>query len=783
MTKSKSVALAGVASSSAFVLRASFVIRHSSFVIPILFLFAAIFFVPASLAQQSRDPRLGYVYPAGGQRGTTVEVTIGGRLLDGTKEALVSGSGVKATIVGVRKPIPQKRLNELRDYLGEARKKIAEAKTLPMFKTDRVEWITSTLKEAGASEEEIQQFFQMRKERSDPKRQQNLQLADRATVKLEIAADAPAGPRDLRLLTPAGISNPLVFCVSGLPEQSESEPEDGAAKEVPRVKLPAILNGQILPGEIDRFDFDAARGTRIVVAVHARDLIPYLADAVPGWFQPVVALYDPKHKEVAYADDFRFGPDPVLAYDVREAGVHRLEIRDALYRGREDFVYRIAAGTIPFVTGIFPLGGHVGTPATVDVSGWNLNFSRMKFPAQNEEGIHPVNSLSNGFAIGDVAYAEDAFRESTEREPNSDQARAQKVELPIIVNGRIDAPGDTDVFSFTCKPGEEIVAEVTARRVNSPVDSWLKITDSAGKQLAFNDDNEDKGSGLLTHHADSRLSFTASAEGTYFARIGDSQHKGGPEYAYRLRISAPRPDFALRIVPSAINARTGALVPVTIYALRKDGFSGDIALALKDAPPGFLLEGACIPAGTDKIRATLACPLVATERPLSLVVEGHARIGETDITRKAVPADDLLQAFFYHHLVPAKELLVTVVGPKSGKVPIHVVGDAPMKLPVGGVGKTVLSSKGRPPFNLAEAQAQLVDPPEGISVEGLSAAEGGAALSFRADSSTVKPGTKGNLIVELFGEKTPPPKEGQKPVKNRWSMGYLPAIPFEVVGR
>ena len=31
-------------------------------------------------------------------------------------------------------------------------------------------------------------------------------------------------------------------------------------------------------------------------------------------------------------------------------------------------------------------------------------------------------------------------------------------------------------------------------------------------------------------------------------------------------------------------------VPITVYALRKDGFSGEIALRLKDAPDGFTLE-------------------------------------------------------------------------------------------------------------------------------------------------------------------------------------------------
>ena len=37
-----------------------------------------------------------------------------------------------------------------------------------------------------------------------------------------------------------------------------------------------------------------------------------------------------------------------------------MEIKDALYRGREDFVYRITIGELPFVTGIFPLGGRAG---------------------------------------------------------------------------------------------------------------------------------------------------------------------------------------------------------------------------------------------------------------------------------------------------------------------------------------------------------------------------------------------------------------------------------------
>ncbi len=183
----------------------------------------------------------------------------------------------------------------------------------------------------------------------------------------------------------------------------------------------------------------------------------------------------------------------------------------------------------------------------------------------------------------------------------------------MIVNGRIDKSGDWDVFRFDGHAGEQIVAEVCARRLDSPLDSVLKLTDAAGRQLAFNDDHEDKGSGLNTHHADALILATLPADGTYYIHLGDAQRQGGPEYAYRLRLSAPRPDFELRVCPSAINAGAGQTIPITVYALRKDGFSGDITLALQGVPRTFVLSGGVVPAGQDRVRATLTLPAVGRE--------------------------------------------------------------------------------------------------------------------------------------------------------------------------
>ena len=39
-----------------------------------------------------------------------------------------------------------------------------------------------------------------------------------------------------------------------------------------------MLNGQILPGDVDRYRFEARQGQHLVVDVSARKLIPYLSD-------------------------------------------------------------------------------------------------------------------------------------------------------------------------------------------------------------------------------------------------------------------------------------------------------------------------------------------------------------------------------------------------------------------------------------------------------------------------------------------------------------------------
>ncbi len=306
-------------------------------------LFLAVIPVSASTAMAQREPHIGYVYPAGGQQGTTLEVKIGGQYLDGVSEAYISGTGIEAAVIKHTKPLTQKQANELRTRLRELQK-------------DR--------NNPGVATE----ITELRKKLATFNRNANPAIAETVTLNIAIAPDAKPGKHQLRLMTTLGLSNPMTFCVDQLPEFREGQNE----AEQTDVTLPAIVNGQILPGEVDRFRFQAQRGQSLVIVARARSLIPYLADAVPGWFQATLGLYDANGVEVAYDDDYRFNPDPVLHFKVPRDGEYVLEIKDAIYRGREDFVYRIAIGELPFVTSIFPLGGAADVRTTVKVKGWNL---------------------------------------------------------------------------------------------------------------------------------------------------------------------------------------------------------------------------------------------------------------------------------------------------------------------------------------------------------------------------------------------------------------------------
>jgi hypothetical protein len=262
----------------------------------------AIILLSATCAAQQtrREPRIGYAFPAGGQQGTAVEVAVGGQFLRDPKSALISGQGVSAQVtgyVGQYRPVNRPEMNELRRRIDARRagkpidtthdKITTGGPNASPQKSDEnnvvdhqllIDVVKMNLQELAQVEK---LFFRVMR-----KQQPNAQIGETVLLKLTIDASAPVGKRELRLQSAAGVTNPIFIEVGELPEFAESEPNDGAALGTAIPSTPALLNGQVMPGDVDRFRFTATKGQKLVVAAHARSLVPYScrrrARMVPG---------------------------------------------------------------------------------------------------------------------------------------------------------------------------------------------------------------------------------------------------------------------------------------------------------------------------------------------------------------------------------------------------------------------------------------------------------------------------------------------------------------------
>jgi len=738
---------------------------------------------PAAL----QAPRIGYVYPAGAARGTVVRLVVGGQYLKDIAAVHVSGRGVSARLLDYEHPLNQQEQEALKveaEKLREKRKAVRSGSPGPDGKP--LAWTPEDEKRAA--------FLRSRGDYRQ-NRQAAPAICETQALELTIAADAEPGRRELRLSGPQGGSNPLVFEIGLLPEFAEAPADPNTALpmqndgsfRLPRsegggaVTLPVVANGQILPGEVDRLRFHATKGSRLLVALEARALIPYLADAVPGWFQATAALLDASGRELAYSDDYRFNPDPVLFYEIPADGDYTVVVRDALFRGRQDFIYRATIGELPFVGSVFPLGGAAGKPTTVELRGWNLPARKAVIEDHGESpGIRSLRIVSGHPQCNEVLFAAGEAG-LAEREPDESIQQSMTIPARGTVDGRVDRPGDRDTYAFAGHAGESLIAETLARRLNSPLDSALSLTDAAGRQLAFNDDHEDKGNGLTTHHADSRLQAVLPSDGTYYLTVTDVQGRGGPDFAYRLVLGPPSPDFELRVVPSTVNVRSGFQTPITVYALRKDGFSGEIRLSLSDPSGTFMLAGARIPAGQDKVRLTLASNAQARDEAFPISLTGQADIADRRISHQALPAEDMMQAFAYRHLVPSQEWYVQVFGKSQGRAGLRVVNPANLVLQPGKPQVVEVDAFLGGRFD--ELEFSLSEPPPGVTLRVLSQQGTRWKLEFSAEPTHSKPNSSGNLLIQVSGHRANAAKDKAKPRKGGEAaipLGFLPALPFSL---
>ena len=552
---------------------------------------------------------IGFLMPSGAKQDSRVEIIVGGQGFWGSHNVHISGGGVTVEKVRYIRSLPNISGSQRR-YYNQVLRQFHDGKPITVKKPESTEgWRTHSfherLTELTPCERDImyQAWFV-------PKNslQASPAIAGRVIVNLKIDKDAKPGVREFRLSDRNGaLSNPLKFFIGDVPEVREDYfPFPPAVRSIPEIPIPSAVNGQIMPGETDRYTFKAAKGKEITFKLYGRFFNPFIGDGVPGHFQPVLEIVDKNGKVLAYADDYFFDPDPVLTFKAPEDGVYMLLIRDALYRGREDFVYRVNvfAGSMP-----------------------------KKDVAAPQIGKIPFRDMGN-LKISDP------------------------LEYPVLIKHSLGKAAGNDYF-LKLKKDEEVALEVFARRVGMPPDALIRVFDEDNDLIAYNDDTDRVKAGVILHNtADPVLYFKAPASGVYRVNVSDIARVYGEEYKYFLRIDRKRVRFNLYCTPSTLRVVANTANKLTITAERFDQFKGEIKLKIV-SPKGYKFLGAdTIPANADKAAFTITGEYKKSNPIDDLVIEGSAG----DFKTRVIAGDEAMQAFAYTHINPAQTFPVRVIG-------------------------------------------------------------------------------------------------------------------------
>jgi hypothetical protein len=257
-----------------------------------------------------------------------------------------------------------------------------------------------------------------------------------------------------------------------------------------------------------------------------------------------------------------------------------------------------AAAAPPTVTTLTPHGAERGKAVDLTISGKDLTpQTRLMLPFKAAQellpdkkpnpaqvrlrltvdpsvlpGIYPIR-LATDHGISPILFFHvDALPAIAEVEDNSTFGKAQKVSVPVVIDGQCPG-GDVDYFRFPAKKGQRLVIETISARIGSGVLPQIRATDAKGRFLASDDSQ--------SLHGDCRLQFIAPEDGDYVVEISDSRYRGAAPAHYRLRIADY--DFAAEIFP--LGGRAGSKVE---FVLRGGNLKGEVRVArvLPTVAPG-----------------------------------------------------------------------------------------------------------------------------------------------------------------------------------------------------
>jgi hypothetical protein len=429
--------------------------------------------------------------------------------------------------------------------------------------------------------------------------------------KLIVAADVAVGVYPIRVQTDDGISNPFLLAVGQLPQISEKEENSTfeTAQAIPG--LPLVIEGQVAANDVDFFRFPGKKGQLIVVDAQCA--------RIGSGIDPTIRLTTAgtNRTYVASADD-----SPGLITDARlaamlpEDGDYVVEVSDSRYQGASRPVYRLLIGPVPMAQEIFPLGGRAGETVGLELRGGTLDGVKIAAatlnPAFGTDLVAPrITGAMLGLGTGaagtpslDVeslaALAVSPYPEI--RETELPAALPPRAVAPVVLNGRIDPPGDDDPFILAVTPGQRLRIKVQAYEHGSALDAVLRVLGNGGAVLATADDTSiplppKNGQPQSLVLPDPSLEFTIpGGTNEITIAIRDLENRGGLGFPYRIVVEPLFPDFQILASESQVSIPRGGTAAVGVTIVRK-GYSGPITVTVADPPAGLTVRPGTIAAG------------------------------------------------------------------------------------------------------------------------------------------------------------------------------------------
>ena len=546
-------------------------------------------------------------------------------------------------------------------------------------------------------------------------------VADAFSVAVGTAV--PPGVYEVRAAVGSRLSNARKFIVEANDAFVEEEPNDEPAK-ANDIGASTVVYGAFEKG-YDYYKLKLKAGERVLLDCQA-ERIDSRGDAAM-----FVCTVD--GQELARSQN-AVGRDPVIDFTAPAAGEYCVCVYDMLFSGEGDSAatpYRLALGRGPWIEfadpPIVPRGaatqvtlyGHNlgGSPSEVKLAGRPLEKLAATINAPADPGTlgTPADVLL-GVSSGGIDFV--TYRQQTpsglsnaiaiaigdgllsaEKEPNNSFEQAQVLSLPCDLLGHFDAARDTDRYLFTAKKGDKLWIEAISNQLGLPTspliavqrvvrgeNGKLQVTDLARINRRKFEIGELR---LPIEFEDPGEMFTVPDDGEYCLVVKDSfgSSHGGPQFAYRLRVGQPQPDFRVLAMADAeafpennnqMRSRAGLIkrgggIEVLIVVMRREGYNGEITVALDSPPAGLSAEALVIgPAGQWGeliVRASPDAPPISG--PVKIVARG--KVGDNEVTRTARAIEVTAQFTGTNLPVPARLTeAVTLAIDDTATVPCHV---------------------------------------------------------------------------------------------------------------